>query len=97
MAEITIAICTYKRAEIQQTLASIANQVLPKDVYIRVIVADNDVEPTMRQLIEETAKSIGIKLTYIHAPSRNISIARNACLINCIIFRAGITKARRTF
>lgn len=83
MAEITIAICTYKRAEIQQTLASIANQVLPEDVYIRVIVADNDVEPTMRQLIEETAKSIGIKLTYIHAPSRNISIARNACLINC--------------
>ena len=83
MVEITIAICTYKRAEIQQTLASIANQVLPEDVYIKVIVADNDIEPTMRQFIEETAKSLGITLTYIHAPSRNISIARNACLINC--------------
>jgi len=83
MVEITIAICTYKRAEIQQTLASIANQVLPEDVYIKVIVADNDIEPTMRQFIEETAKNLSITLTYIHAPSRNISIARNACLINC--------------
>ena len=83
MTEITVAICTYKRIEIQKTLTSIADQILPENVYIRVIIADNDVEPTMRQLIEETAKSLGITLTYIHAPSRNISIARNACLINC--------------
>lgn len=83
MTEITVAICTYKRIEIQKTLTSIADQILLENVYIRVIIADNDVEPTMRQLIEETAKSLGITLTYIHAPSRNISIARNACLINC--------------
>lgn len=83
MTEITVAICTYKRIEIQETLASIANQVLPEGVNIRVIVADNDVETTMRQLIEEKAESLGITLTYIHAPSRNISIARNACLLNC--------------
>jgi len=83
MVEITIAICTYKRVEIKETLASIAEQVLPEDMQVRVVVADNDVDPTMRKVIEKTANKLGIELTYVHAPSRNISIARNACLNNC--------------
>ncbi|MBB1324342.1 glycosyltransferase family 2 protein [Pseudoalteromonas sp. SR45-1] len=83
MVEITIAICTYKRLEIKQTLISIAEQILPEDMQIRVVVADNDVEPTARPNIEKTASDLGLMLTYVHAPSRNISIARNACLANC--------------
>ena len=83
MNEITIAICTYKRPEIKETLESVSKQKLAKEVGFRIIVADNDKEPVARKEIEKTALDLGLNLTYVHAPSQNISIARNACLSNC--------------
>ena len=83
MPEITIAICTYKRAEIKDTLESISKQKLTDDLSFRVIIADNDIEQTVRKDIEKIAIDLGMNLTYVHAPSQNISIARNACLSNC--------------
>jgi len=64
------------------TLRSIAAQNVP-GVAIRAIVVDNDDEPSARQLVEAAAAQLGLSCRYVHAPGRNISIARNACLDAC--------------
>ena len=77
---IDVCVCTFRRASLTRTLDSVASQVLPAGVKIRVIVADNDITDIAREMIETHAQSLGLVLRYIHAPERNISIARNACL-----------------
>lgn len=77
---IDIGICAFKRLAILDTLDSIAAQNLPADTSLRVIVAENDEAPTLRDRIEGHAAAIGLDLLYVHAPAKNISIARNACL-----------------
>lgn len=80
MTTVDIAICTYRRAHIADTMRSVAEMTIPADVSIRFIVADNDSEASAQTLVQKTADDLGIPLTYIHAPAGNISIARNACL-----------------
>ena len=80
MTLIDIGVCTFKRPQIVEALQSIAQQSLPPDCSMRIIVADNDDTPSAKVLVESTAKNLGLNVTYIHAPARNISIARNACL-----------------
>jgi succinoglycan biosynthesis protein ExoM len=47
---------------------------------VRVIVADNDDTPSARSLVDAAARDCRLDVSYIHAPARNISVARNACL-----------------
>jgi succinoglycan biosynthesis protein ExoM len=77
---VDVCICTYRRSQLAQALQSIAAQRHLEDVELRVIVADNDAVPSARSLAEETAAALGLRLTYLHAPAHNISVARNACL-----------------
>jgi succinoglycan biosynthesis protein ExoM len=77
---VDIGICTYRRPAVADTLASLAALGLPPDVRLRIIVADNDAEPSARATVEAAARAHGLEVAYVHAPSRNISIARNACL-----------------
>lgn len=77
---IDICVCTYRRPHVAQTLLSLAKLTLKPDWQIRVIVADNDETPSACELVENTARENSLTLSYIHAPARNISIARNACL-----------------
>ena len=79
-AAIDVCICTYKRPSIVQTLESIAAQRGLDDASLRVVVADNDVEPRAQDLVTETCRRLGLNCFYVHAPAQNISIARNACL-----------------
>jgi succinoglycan biosynthesis protein ExoM len=78
--QIDICICTFRRPSIIGTLESIAGQVLPDGVSLRIIVVDNDTVPSARDSVEQSARDLGLVLLYRHAPARNISIARNACL-----------------
>ncbi|MCB1782653.1 MAG: glycosyltransferase family 2 protein [Alphaproteobacteria bacterium] len=80
VSAIDICLCTYRRPQVAQTLETLAHQVLPEGITARVIVADNDETPSAKELVEQTAARLGLNLTYIHAPARNISVARNACL-----------------
>ena len=75
-----VAICTFRRPSVEATLRSVAAQRLPCGVAVSVIVADNDREPSARALVETVAAQLGIACRYVHAPERNISVARNACL-----------------
>ena len=77
---IEVLICTFRRPFLEQTLASVAAQVLPDGASLGVVVADNDTGPTARELVQRIAAGFPFALTYVHAPERNISLARNACL-----------------
>lgn len=77
---IEVCVCTFRRESLSATLASLAAQVLPGAVSLRVIVADNDHADERRAAIVAEARALGIALDYVHAPARNISVARNACL-----------------
>ena len=78
--EIDICICTFQRPHIVETLKSLAAMNIDPDWSLRAIIADNDETSSSKESVEEAAKSLPFPLTYLHAPARNISIARNACL-----------------
>jgi succinoglycan biosynthesis protein ExoM len=77
---IDVGVCTFRRPQIADTLASLSAQVLPEHVTLRVVVADNEPEPAARERVEAAAVEHGLHLAYVHAPAQNISIARNAVL-----------------
>lgn len=80
MTDIDICLCTFRRPLVESALRSLAQLRLPEGVHIHIIVADNDETPSARKLVETTAQELSLPVTYIHAPARNISVARNACL-----------------
>src|SRR5207244_1463324 len=77
---IDVCVCTFRRPHVAQTLRSIAAQQGLEGRRLRIIVADNDEEPSARTLIARTAAELDVPVSYVHAPARNISVARNACL-----------------
>jgi len=75
-----ICICTFRRPELADTLRSVAALDKPEGFDIGVVIADNDDKPTAEPLVRKLADELKLRVTYRHAPARNISIARNACL-----------------
>ncbi len=80
---VLIGICTFRRAELEQTLASLRN-LLPCGLPVAIAIADNDAEPTARPLVERVSRDHPLPMDYLHAPSANISIARNALLDHAV-------------
>ncbi len=78
--QIDIAVCTFRRPELAETLHSLALITVPADVAIRIIVADNDVTPSAEALVNQMRPTMPCEILYVHCPASNISIARNACL-----------------
>ncbi|UJW87432.1 glycosyltransferase family 2 protein [Devosia sp. SL43] len=76
---VDICVCTFRRAYLAETLASIA-RLDARDIAIRVVISDNDHTPSARALVESVAAGFPFPITYLHSPAANISIARNACL-----------------
>ena len=76
---VLIAICTFRRPELAQTLASMRD-LKPCGLPVAIAVADNDTSPSAQDLVTGIAADHPLPLTYLHAPSANISIARNALL-----------------
>jgi len=77
---VDILICTFRRPEVVRTLESLAAMDGPADIAIRVVIADNDDTPSARDVVQGAAADLPWPIHYIHAPARNISVARNACL-----------------
>jgi succinoglycan biosynthesis protein ExoM len=77
---IDICICTFRRDHIAKTLQSLSRLTLEPGWVVKIFVADNDDVPSARELVEKTAHDLTLPITYLHAPARNISVARNACL-----------------
>lgn len=79
---VTVAVCTFRRPAIVDCLRSLAGQQL-RDIRQRVLVVDNDDHDKARAAITAAGEELGLDLRYLHAPGRNISIARNACIEAC--------------
>lgn len=77
---IDICICTFRRPELADTLRSVAALDKPAGLEIGIVIADNDDEPSAQKLVKALAGELKLPVRYRHAPARNISIARNACL-----------------
>lgn len=77
---VDIAVCTFRREALGDTLASLARLTVPEGVHLRIIVADNDAEPSARERVDAARTRMPMDLVYVHCPAGNISIARNACL-----------------
>lgn len=81
---IDICVCTFRRPQIEQTLRSIGALSVPEGVTVRIIVADNDLQPSARKLVGDIAAELPFEILYVHCPASNISLARNACIESSI-------------
>ena len=82
MSKETVSVCiaTYRRPSLRECLASIAEQKLPDNIQLQIIIADNDIVPSAQVLVAEAAVNFNLPIIYLHAPANNISLARNAGL-----------------
>jgi succinoglycan biosynthesis protein ExoM len=78
--DVTVCICTFRRPSILRAVESVASQVLPEGISVRILVVDNDDTPSAQDAMVEFCAKSPAKIQYRHAPGRNISIARNAAL-----------------
>lgn len=77
--EIDVCVCTFRRPSLAATIRSVAAQ-RGDHPALRLIVADNDEHPSAEELATALCREVALPLLYLHAPSRNISLARNAAL-----------------
>lgn len=77
---VMVGICAFRRSELSDALVSLSKLVVPADVDLRICVADNDGTPSAQERVMRAAQTVPFPITYLHAPERNISVARNALL-----------------
>jgi succinoglycan biosynthesis protein ExoM len=77
---IDICVCTYRRPELELTLRSLGALEIPANATVRIVVADNDTQPSARTLVDALRTELPFEILYVHCPASNISVARNACL-----------------
>lgn len=80
---VDICVCTFRRAHLASTLASLGRLTVPEGVLPSIIVADNDTVPSAEDAVARFAARSPLPVAYIHCPAGNISLARNACLGLC--------------
>ncbi len=81
---VDICVCTYRRPQLADTLRSLGAMTMPPGTAARVLVADNDRQPSARELVYALAAELPFDVVYVHCPAANISIARNACLDHAV-------------
>ncbi len=78
---ISVCLCTYRRTSVAATLESLAEQLLPAGAMLEIVVVDNDAEGSGREAVVSFAAASGIPVAYAIEAERNISAARNRCLV----------------
>jgi succinoglycan biosynthesis protein ExoM len=78
--ELTVCICTFRRPSVLSAIDSVAKQSELPNVNVRILVIDNDSEPTARNIVTEFHSRTDIHVDYKHVAGQNISMARNAGL-----------------
>ena len=77
---VTIAVCTFRRAALFDCLNSFHRLLGIHKFNLSVLVIDNDETDQLRDEVNNFSQDFPLPIKYIHAPSKNISIARNAAL-----------------
>lgn len=76
-ASVDVCVCTFHREAVVETLRSlVAQTVRPR----RIIVVDNAEQPEALERVALASAELRFPIAYVHAPARNISVARNAAL-----------------
>lgn len=78
---VIIGLCTYRRTSVVAALQSLATLLPVPAAVCHIIVADNDEAPEAQARVAEAAANHPLNVLYLHAPARNISVARNAILM----------------
>jgi succinoglycan biosynthesis protein ExoM len=76
-APVDVCICTFHRPAVVEALLSAAAQSPPP---ARIVVIDNAETPEASGRVAGAQTRTAVPLVYVHAPARNISVARNAAL-----------------
>lgn len=76
---VSVCMCTYKRASLEQTLQSVVAQKLPAGYELEVIVVDNDAEESARVIVEGF-QSGSVPVRYFLNDVRNLSEVRNSTM-----------------
>jgi glycosyltransferase involved in cell wall biosynthesis len=80
---ISICVCTYKRAEmLSRVIEGILGQITEDNFTFEIIIVDNDSRQTAKQLVEQFQQNSAAKIIYDCEPEQNISLARNRAIEN---------------
>jgi glycosyltransferase involved in cell wall biosynthesis len=78
---ITVCVCTYRRPELLRSLLlSVTAQETRNLFDYNVVVVDNDVSQSAKQVVHEVSESAAIAIAFHVEPERNIALARNKAL-----------------
>lgn len=79
-ADVTIAVCTYRRASLAACLDSVLAQALPAGVRASVLVVDNDAAASAAAIVAAAAAGAAWPVAYRIEPEKGIAAARNRVL-----------------
>lgn len=78
---ITVCICSYQRPHLlKRLLAALTGLETEQAFTFTVVVADNDVQESSRQVVSEYSSQTSFQITYCVEPQQNIALARNKAL-----------------
>ena len=78
---ITVCVCSFKRPHfLKRLLEGLAEQETHQAFSFSVVVADNDVLESSKQVVSECLARLSIDITYCVEPQQNIALARNKAL-----------------
>lgn len=83
--EITCSICiaTYKRVELlKNLLSSLFIQVVPDNIFLEIIVVDNDCNQSAKDTVLKFSNNKKISISYYCQPVKNIALTRNMGMNN---------------
>ena len=78
MAHVTVAIASCGRSSLAATLASIDAQIVPEQLSIGIVVADDSQDGSAAKIVSQM--KLDCPIDVISVASGNVAIARNACL-----------------
>ena len=89
MTLIAICVCTYQRQKLlNECLMSLQHIGIPNDVSVTVMVIDNDVDESSRQVVEANQKNTVFTFHYVVEPNRGIPCARNRAITESMSLNA---------
>lgn len=77
----SVCIATFKRPELlRKLIKSLFEQKNIEEITLEIIVVDNDVEKSAKEVVDEFSSTSSINISYYTQPIQNISLTRNLAL-----------------
>lgn len=78
---ISVCMCTYKRETLDKTLRSLCAQVMPDACSLEIVIVDNDIDASGRNICEKYQQSQSVvDIRYFINGERNLSAVRNTSI-----------------